>query len=115
MQIVKSFRLTLAALVCLLALAPLSVASAKDNWTSVRSKNFYLVGNASEKDIRKVATRLEQFREGMARLLRVKMDSTIPIKVVVFKSHDSYKRSATRIVRYFQPSRDVNYSRSMRS
>jgi len=41
--------------------APLSV-SAKDSWVSVRSKNFLLVGNASEKEIRQVALRLEQFR-----------------------------------------------------
>ncbi|MEP6849842.1 MAG: hypothetical protein ABI999_13380 [Acidobacteriota bacterium] len=31
---------------------------AKDEWLQVRSKNFFLIGNASEKEIRKVATRL---------------------------------------------------------
>ena len=35
---------------------------AKDTWVSVRSNNFFLVGNASEKEIRQVAVRLEQFR-----------------------------------------------------
>jgi hypothetical protein len=56
--------LLLFALICLLAAA--HAAPAKDTWTSVRSKNFYLVGNASEKEIRQVATRLEQFRTAAA-------------------------------------------------
>jgi hypothetical protein len=38
-------------------------ASAKDDWIQVKTKNFLLVGNAPEKDIRRVATKLEQFRE----------------------------------------------------
>ncbi|MGB7924390.1 MAG: hypothetical protein WCF57_14190 [Pyrinomonadaceae bacterium] len=106
----KSFKLTLATLVCLFMLAPLSAVAAKDNWTSVRSKNFYLVGNAGEKDIRKVATRLEQFRETLLRLLSVKLDSTIPINVVVFKSHDAYKPFGPKgTAGYFQPGDDVNY------
>ena len=45
-----------------LVFLPNSVA-AKDEWRQVRSKNFNLLGNAGEKDIRKVATKLEQFRE----------------------------------------------------
>ncbi|HEX8651306.1 MAG TPA: tetratricopeptide repeat protein [Pyrinomonadaceae bacterium] len=106
----KRFNLILAALICLLLVAPLSSVSAKDNWTSVRSKNFYLVGNANEKDIRKVATRLEQFREVLARLLKVKFDSHIPINVIVFKSHDAYKPFAPKGTSgYFQPGEDVNY------
>jgi hypothetical protein len=43
-------------------LAAQTSVSAKDNWVSVRSKNFFLIGNASEKEIRQVGTRLEQFR-----------------------------------------------------
>ena len=35
--------------------------SARDTWLEVRSKNFYLVGNASEKEIRKVGVKLEEF------------------------------------------------------
>lgn len=106
----KSFKLILSTLICLLALAPLSSASAKDTWTSVRSKNFYLVGSASEKDIRKVATRLEQFRETLGRLLKVKLDSTIPINVVVFKNHDAYKQFGPKgTAGYFQSGDDVNY------
>ena len=111
MPVVKNFKLILATLACLLLVAPLSTAATpKDNWTSIRSKNFYLVGNASEKDIRKVATRLEQFREVLARILKVKLDSSIPVNVIVFKSHDAYKQFAPKNTSgYFQPGEDVNY------
>lgn len=110
MLIVKRFKLILATLVCLLLVAPLTCVAAKDNWTSVRSKNFYLVGNASEKDIRKVATRLEQFREVLTRLLKVKFDSSVPVNVIVFKSHNAYKPFAPKDTSgYFQPGDDVNY------
>src|SRR5215213_5755397 len=51
-----------------LLLAAQAAAAAKDTWTSVRSQNFYLVGNASEKEIRQVATRLEQFRHVFTQL-----------------------------------------------
>lgn len=58
----------------------------------MRSKNFNLIGNASEKDIRKVATKFEQFRETL-RLLFSKMNLSSPIatNVVVFKSNSAYK------------------------
>ncbi len=44
--------------------------SAKDEWLQVRSKNFNLIGNASEKDIRKVGAKLEQFRETFRQLFQ---------------------------------------------
>lgn len=76
----------------LLCLATFSTVQAKDNWTSVRSKNFTLIGNASEKDIRKVATRLEQFRDVFARLFPgARFETPIPTTVIVFKSMSSYK------------------------
>ncbi|HEX8922524.1 MAG TPA: hypothetical protein VF766_13710, partial [Pyrinomonadaceae bacterium] len=108
----KRFALTLCVVACLmLALAPLQTVSAKDTWTSVRSKNFYLVGNASEKDIRRIAVQLEQFRDVLTRLIsNVKSVSTVPITVVVFKSDDSFKpfRPPTAAA-YFQSGEDVNY------
>ena len=105
--------LTLAVLFCSYA------ASAKDEWVQVRSKNFLLIGNASEKDVRKVATRLEQFRETF-RLLFDRVDLTSPIdtRVVVFKSDGAYKNFKPKradgkidnfIAGYFQPGEDVNY------
>jgi tetratricopeptide (TPR) repeat protein len=86
-------------------------AQAADTWTSVRSKNFILVGNASEKEIRQVATRLEQFRDVFTRLLSLaKFDSPVPTRVVVFKSMNSYKPFNPRnYAGYFQKGSDVNY------
>jgi tetratricopeptide (TPR) repeat protein len=85
---------------------------AKDHWTSVRSKNFLFVSNASEKDIREVGTRLEQFREVFSRLFtNLNINSPIPTTVVVFKNHESYRpfQLNARNAGYFQPGSDVNY------
>ena len=85
---------------------------AKDTWISVRSRNFQLIGNAGEKDIRQVANRLEQFREVFTRLFpKAKFTSPVPTTVVVFKNDKSYSpfRSSSNIAGYFQPGPDVNY------
>lgn len=110
----KRFNPALAAILFILLIAPLSgaTASAKDTWTSVRSKNFMLVGNASEKEIRQVATRLEQFRDVFTKLFsKVKFNSPVPTTVIVFKSDSSYRpfKPNPNIAGYFQPGPDVNY------
>ncbi len=102
-----------------LLLSAVQTVAAKDTWTEVRSKNFLLVGNASEKDIRKVATRLEQFRESFRLLFaKVKLSSSIPTNVIVFKNEGAYKNFKPKradgkidnfIAGYFQPGEDVNY------
>src|SRR4051812_46687319 len=85
----RSFTLVFAALLLALSSIP---ASAKDEWIQVRSKNFFLIGNASEKDIRKVATRLEQFRQTFRSLFtHTNLTSPITTNVIVFKSASSYK------------------------
>ncbi|HEY6231963.1 MAG TPA: DUF1570 domain-containing protein, partial [Pyrinomonadaceae bacterium] len=89
-----------------------AVVNAKDTWTSVRSKNFLLVGNASEKDIRQVGIRMEQFREVFARLFpKLNINSPVPTTVVVFKNDASYRpfQLNERNAGYFQPGPDVNY------
>jgi len=101
-----------AALGLLLVLAAPLTLQAKDNWTSVRSQNFQLVGNASEKDIRLVANRLEQFRSVFALLFpTTKLTSPVPTTVIVFKSDGSYKpfKVNQNVAGYFQPGEDVNY------
>jgi tetratricopeptide (TPR) repeat protein len=114
----KRFTLALLTLVCLLLVAPLANAAVgKDQWTSVRSKNFFLIGNASEKDIRKVANKMEQFREVFTRLFpNAKFTSPVPTTVIVFKSDSSFKPfkplangKASEVAGYFQPGPDVNY------
>ena len=89
----------------------------KDAWTSVTTKNFTLVGNASEKEIKEVATRLEQFRDVFSRLFpRMKLSSSTPTTVVVFKNNNSFKPykpvadgKIVEVAGYFQAGRDVNY------
>ena len=108
------------ALVAALALLLLAAqaAAAKETWTRVRSQNFTLVGNASEKEIRQVATRLEQFRDVFTRLFAgVNFNTPVPTTVVVFRSHGSYKpfkpvadgKTVDDAAGYFQPGQDVNY------
>ena len=91
--------------------AAASSATAKDTWTSVHSKNFTLVGNASEKDIRLVANRLEQFRDVFTRLFAgAKFDTPVPTTVIVFKSMSAYKPfNLGNNAGYFQKGEDVNY------
>src|SRR5262245_47150853 len=79
-----------------------------DTWTKVTSKNFTLVGNAPDKEIRQVATQLEQFREVFTKLLSLaKFDSPVPTTVVVFKSMSSYKPfNPKNYYAYFQKGQD---------
>ncbi len=102
-----------------LLLAIYQPVAAKDDWIQVKSKNFFLIGNASEKDIRKVATRLEQFRETFRQVFgKMNLTSPVPTNVVVFKSESSYKNFKPKradgkidnfVAGYFQPGEDVNY------
>ena len=88
------------------------LVSAKDNWISLRSKNFLLIGNASEKQVRQVATRLEQFREVFSELFPGAVLSTpVPTTVVVFKSESSYRpfKPNSNTAGFFQSGDDVNY------
>lgn len=102
--------------VCLLLFS--NQVFAKDTWVNVKSKNFNLIGNASEKDIRGVATKLEQFREVFRQIFsKTRIDSSIPTNVVVFKSDSAYKPfkpkradgKAVSVTGYFQPNEDLNY------
>ena len=102
-----------ATILCFLTFLPAQTSVwAKDNWVSVRSKNFFLIGNASEKEIRQVGTRLEQFREVFSRLFtRMNLTSPVPTTVIVFKSDKSYApfKPNPNLAGYFQPGPDVNY------
>jgi tetratricopeptide (TPR) repeat protein len=93
-------------------LGPPTPVLAKDTWVSVRSKNFLLIGNAGEKEIKQVATRLEQFREVFIHLFpRMNFNSPVPTTVVVFKNDGSYRpfKPNSTTAGYFQPGPDVNY------
>ena len=75
----KRFVFPLAAALCFVVLVSHhSTVSAKDTWISVKTKNLHLIGNANEKEIRKVALKLEQFREVFTRLVpHLKYDTDV--------------------------------------
>lgn len=103
--------------VCLLAFAGQSFA--KDIWINVRSKNFNLIGNAKEKEIQGVATKLEQFRETFRQLFpNANFNAAVETNVVVFRNESSYRpfkpkradgKADRWIAGYFQPGEDLNY------
>ena len=86
--------------------------AAKDTWVSVHTKNFFMLGNASEKDIRRVGLKLEQFREVFTHLFpNIPFNTPVPTTVIVFKSDSSYApfKPNPNVAGYFQPGQDVNY------
>jgi tetratricopeptide (TPR) repeat protein len=108
----KRFPTFLAILFVLTLVCHTSPVSARDTWISIRSKNFVLVGNTSEKDLKQVGVRLEQFREVFSRLFpKTNFSSPVPTTVVVFKSDSSYRpfKPSANTAGYFQAGTDVNY------
>ena len=112
-MIMKRFVFPVAVTLCLIAVVSQhNLVAAKDNWISVRTKNFFLVGNANEKEIRQVGARLEQFRFVFTRLFpNMRFNTPVPTTVVVFKSQSSYApfKPGPNILGYFQAGPDVNY------
>jgi tetratricopeptide (TPR) repeat protein len=67
-------------------------ALARDRWIKIQSKNFTLIGNASEGDMRKIALKLEAFRETLSLMFpNAKVSTHIPTRVVLFKSDDAFR------------------------
>src|SRR5437763_43525 len=107
--------ITICALV--FSLLPLTSISAKEQWYALHSKNFYLIGNASEKNIREVATRLEQFREAFTKVFpSTKSAAAQPVTVIVFKNHASFvpfmpihNGKTLDVAGYFQASDEGRY------
>ncbi|HEX8921137.1 MAG TPA: tetratricopeptide repeat protein [Pyrinomonadaceae bacterium] len=116
-RLIKGFIFPLAMALCLLLPLAVRAREKREEWTSVQSKNFLLVGNASQRDIRKVAARLEQFREAFLRLLSVEhFDSSVPLTVIVFKDDEAYRPfeplyrgQPSGVAGFFQSSPDVDY------
>src|ERR687883_1376568 len=108
----KRFVFPLAVSLCLLAVVSHhTTVAAKDTWISVRTKNFFLVGNASEKDVKRVGLKLEQFRQAFTELLpNIKFNTPVPTTVVVFKNRNSYMPFSPRpnSAGFFQAGPDVN-------
>src|SRR6266404_2152789 len=115
-QVTRSLS-ALAAAIILSIFIPLT-ALGKDNWTRIQSQNFTLVGNASERDLRQIAVRLEQFREAIAHFLpKANLNSSIPTTVFVFKSDSAYGpfkpkyrgKTKSNVAGYFLPGSEGNY------
>src|ERR1700693_1531266 len=92
-------------------------AIAADKWLSIHSKNFLLVGNASESDIRRVGRMLEEFRSAVAIVFpKMEQTSSVPTTILVFKNVESfkpfkplYKGIPSDVLVFFQVGEDVNY------
>ena len=104
---------SLAVSLCLLVVVSQhTTVVAKDTWVSVRTKNFLMLGNASEKEIRRVALKLEQFREAFTNLFpNIRFNTPVPTTVIVFKSDSSFGpfKPGPNVAGYFQSGQDVNY------
>lgn len=109
----KRFLFPLAvSLLLIVVISDRTTVTAKETWVSVRTKNFFLLGNGGEKEIREVGLKLEQFREVFARIFpRMKFSTPVPTTVVVFKNDSSYRlfKPSANTVGYFQAGPDVNY------
>jgi tetratricopeptide (TPR) repeat protein len=98
----------------LVALLPTDAAA---KWTRLRSANFEFIGDAPAGQIRRVAEKLEQFREVMTRALPGATGaSPVPTIVVVFATDRSltpvkplFRGNATEVGGYFQSGEDLNY------
>src|SRR5688572_30570210 len=102
-------------LALLLLIHALSVAAA-DKWTRVQTKNFTLVGNATENQIREVGEALEVFRTAFARFFNLKEGSSVATTVTVFRSDQAFKPfkplyqgKPANLAGYFQPGVDMNF------
>jgi tetratricopeptide (TPR) repeat protein len=109
----KRFIFPLAVALCFLTtVAQHATVLAKDTWVSVRTRNFLMVGNANEKEVRNVALKLEQFRTVFTKLFpNIKFNSPVPTTVIVFKSDSSYGpfKPSANAAGHFQAGPDVNY------
>jgi tetratricopeptide (TPR) repeat protein len=96
-------------------------ATAKELWIKAQSKHFTLIGDASEKEIRNVGMRLEQFREASSQIFSqifspLVINSSLPINVIVFKNDSAYRPfkplhqgRPAEVSGHFQSSGDVAY------
>ena len=90
-----------------------------EQWQKIKTSNFTLIGNGTEKKITNVGIKLEQFREAVQRIEpKLSSDSHIPTTVLVFKDNESFHKFkpvnangeiTDWVAGYFQAGIDVNY------
>jgi tetratricopeptide (TPR) repeat protein len=109
----KRFVFPLAVTLCVLAIvSQLTPVRAKDKWISLQTRNFFMVGNTGEKELREVALKLEQFRAVFTVVFpNMVFNTPVPTTVVVFKSQSSFApfKPGPNTAGYFQAGSDVNY------
>jgi tetratricopeptide (TPR) repeat protein len=106
-----------AAILLVLGTAPAAAAPAAPQWRMVASPNFTVVGDAGEKPLQDVATRLEEFRAVLGRVLPgVKLATPAPTVLLVFASKSAYQSFLPRYDGkpvqaggFFVAGPDVNY------
>lgn len=94
-----------------------SAVAEQKNWRQLVTPHFLVVGNAGERDLRKVAEAFEQFRDAMAVLFPQALSRVdLPTTILVFKDHRSYTPFKPRfegkpvaVGGYFQGGSDLNY------
>ena len=104
-------------LTVLLLVALLLPVTADAKWTQVKSANFTFIGDAPEGAIRRIAQRLEQFREVMLRALPgATAASPVPTVVMVFANQRAlqpvaplFRGNPIEVGGYFQAGEDLNY------
>ncbi|MBM3800887.1 MAG: tetratricopeptide repeat protein [Acidimicrobiia bacterium] len=104
-------------IVCLLVLGSSLPLTAKDIWVRVQSPHFFLIGNDSEKNIRRAAVKFEQFRAAFSQIFpRMKLNSSVPTRVLVFKSDAAFKPfkplyegKPASLAAFYQKGTDVNH------
>jgi hypothetical protein len=71
--------------------APTAVSPQK-NWLQLTTPNFRVIGGAGEGALRRVASRLEQFREALGLLFpKAVLVSSVPTTVIVFRGAKEYE------------------------
>jgi tetratricopeptide (TPR) repeat protein len=101
-----------------LAAAADAPVTPQKNWSAVRTRNFSVIGDSGERNLRAVATRLEQFREALAVVIpKAVAVTTEPVTVIVFRNHKAFEpfkpvhagKVKKFISGYFQGGRSMNY------
>lgn len=92
--------------------------AAAEQWLRLRSPHFVVVGDAPERELRQVASRVEGFRDGLVRALpNATVAMPVPMAIVVFASDAGFTpfkpmvggRPMERIGGYFLNGEDANY------
>jgi Protein of unknown function (DUF1570) len=102
--------------------APLAVAAPpvvpQQDWRQLTTRNFHVIGNAGERDLKRAAQRLEQFREALGILFpKAILATSAPTTVIVFRGQKEFEpfqplyngKPNTNVGGYFVKSTHANY------